>query len=59
VKLEHLRINQSLENVFKDVTALGRVPQYPMVQAIIGVVGLANLIRTSNFRKFQFVTLVE
>jgi len=59
VKLEHLRINQNLENVFEDITALGRVPQYSMVQAIIGVVGLANLLRTSIFRKLQFVALVE
>ena len=37
-ELEHLRINQGLEDVFEDVTAFGRVPQYPVVQAIVGIV---------------------
>ena len=49
MKLEHLRINQILENVFEDVTALGRVLQHPVVQVIIRVVGLAYLLKTSSF----------
>jgi len=58
-ELEHLRINQNLENVFEDVTAFGRVPQHPVVQAVIGVVGFAYLFRTSSFRKLQSVALVK
>jgi len=59
VKIEHLRINESLENVFEDVTTLGRVPQHPVAQVIIGVVGLTNLLRTSSFRKLKSVGFVE
>ena len=47
--IKHLYNNQILENIFEDVTALGRMPQHPIVQAIIGVVGLAHLLRTSSF----------
>jgi len=40
-----------LKDIFEDVTALERVPQHPMIQAVVGIVGLADLLRTSNFRK--------
>jgi len=48
-----------LEDVFEDVTAFGRVPQHLVVQAVIRVIGLAHLLRTSNFRKLQFVAIIE
>ena len=48
-----------MENVFEDVIAFGRVPQHPLVQAVIGVVGLAYLLRTSSFKKLQSFALVE
>jgi len=59
VELEHLRINQSLENVFEDITALDRVPQHPVVQAVIGVVNLAHLLRTLAFGSFSLLLLLS
>jgi len=59
VELEHLCINQSLKDDFQDVRTLGRVLQHPVVQAVIGVVGLTHLLRTSSFRKLQSVALIE
>ena len=59
MELKHLYINQSLEDVFKDVTTLERVPQHPMIQAVVGIVGVADFLRTSSFRKLQSVTLIE
>ena len=50
-ELEHVRINQSLKDIFEDVTTLERVPQHPIIQAIVGIVGLTDLLRTSALRK--------
>ena len=47
-ELKHLCIIQSLEDIFEDVTTLERVPQHPMIQAVVGIVGLADLLRTSK-----------
>jgi len=59
VEFKHLCINQNLKDVFENVTALERVPQHPMIQAVVGIVGLADFFRTSSFRKLQSVALVE
>jgi len=48
-----------LKDVFEDVTALGKVPQHYVVQAVVGIVGLADLLGTPNLRKLQSVALVK
>ena len=58
-ELEHFLINQSLKNIFKDITALNGVSQHRMIQAVVGIVGLADLLGTSSFRELQSVALVE
>ena len=59
MELEHVGINLSLKDIFEDVTALKRVLQHPMIQAVAEIVGLADLLRMSNFGKLQSVALVE
>ena len=51
MELEHFCVNQSLKNIFEDITALDGVPQHPMIQAVVGIVGLTDLLGTSSFRK--------
>jgi len=48
-----------LKNIFEDITTLDGVPQHPMIQAVVGIVGHADFLRTSRFRKLQSVALVE
>jgi len=59
VELKHLYSNQILEDVFEDVIALERVPQHPMIQAVVGIVSLADFLRASTFRKLQPIALIE
>ena len=58
-ELELLRINESLENIFEDVTAFGRMPQHPVVQVVIRAVSFAYLFRMSNFKKLQSFALID
>jgi len=57
MEFEHVHIYQRLEDIFEDVTALHGMFQYPLVQAVVGVICLVHLLRALAFGSLSLLLL--
>ena len=58
-ELEYLCINQDLENILEGMTTLGGMPNYHVIQTVVGIIYFANFFWALSFWKFEFVALVQ